>query len=228
MNYVEPIRSIEDIKNIEMFLKASRYGERDFLIFSIGINIGLRISDILKLKVSDIKNKDKITIREQKTSKLKTFPINEKIRNNIVKFIEQFNLSDNDYLFFSQKTLGNKPIDRINFYRRLNSASKKAGIKTNIGTHSMRKTFGYHFYKQTKDLTMLQRIFNHSNSSTTLRYIGITQDNIDNAYKLFEFKENNQEEKNEIIERIDRLEETIITLLDYLQGIILNKRGATK
>ncbi|RAP14991.1 hypothetical protein HS9_00315 [Bacillus velezensis] len=54
-----------------------------------------------------------------------------------------------------------------------------------IGTHMLRKTFGYHFYKQTKDVAMLQEIFNHSDQRTTLRYIGINQDAMNNAMKNF-------------------------------------------
>lgn len=215
MNIVEPIRNIEDIKNIDLLLKSTKYGERDSLIFNIGIYIGLRVSDILKLKVSEMKDKDRITIREKKTNKLKTFPIRENIKNKIKEYINKYNLSNEDYLFFTQKKYCDKPMDRVNFYRKINSVAKKININCKIGTHSLRKTFGYHFYQQTKDLTLLQQIFNHSSSAITLRYIGITQDNIDNAYELFEFKEKKEEKENEIIERIDKLEETIIDLLDY-------------
>lgn len=56
-----------------------------------------------------------------------------------------------------------------------------------IGTHSMRKTFGYHYYKGTKDVATLQKIFNHSSEAITLKYIGITQDSIDEAMTNFEF-----------------------------------------
>lgn len=62
---------------------------------------------------------------------------------------------------------------------------EKAGLNIVVGTHTMRKTFGYHHYKQNKDVAMLQMIFNHSNPRTTLRYIGIAQDEIEESYKNF-------------------------------------------
>lgn len=54
-----------------------------------------------------------------------------------------------------------------------------------IGTHTLRKTFGYHFYQKYKDLALLQELFNHSAPSVTLRYIGINQDMIDDAMREF-------------------------------------------
>ena len=68
----------------------------------------------------------------------------------------------------------------------LNETCKAIGIAANIGTHSMRKSMGYHHYKQFKDVAMLQMIFNHSSPQITLRYIGISQDEIDNSYRQFE------------------------------------------
>ena len=77
-------------------------------------------------------------------------------------------------------------LDRSQVYRMLNEACKEVGIDVNIGTHSMRKSFGYHHYNQFKDVAMLQMIFNHSSPQITLRYIGINQDEIDNSYRQFE------------------------------------------
>jgi integrase len=54
-----------------------------------------------------------------------------------------------------------------------------------IGTHTLRKTFGYHFYQQTKDVAMLQEIFNHSSPAITLKYIGVNQDSMDRAMTKF-------------------------------------------
>ena len=67
----------------------------------------------------------------------------------------------------------------------MNNACLQLGLKYNIGTHSLRKTFGYHHYKQFKDIVILQKIFNHSSSDITLRYIGIDQDKIDESYRNF-------------------------------------------
>ena len=71
-------------------------------------------------------------------------------------------------------------------YRFLNEACKEVGLTINIGTHSMRKTFGFFFYKQFNDIALLQKILNHSSPAITLRYIGIAQEEIDTSYKQFE------------------------------------------
>ena len=67
-------------------------------------------------------------------------------------------------------------------YKILNSVAKDVGIKEKIGTHTLRKTFGYHAYKNGYDITIVQKILNHSSPSVTLRYIGITQDKLDDVY----------------------------------------------
>ena len=179
MEYVEPIRSIEKIELVKRILKTN--GVRDFLLFLMGINIGLRISDILKLRVEDVRNRDYIEITEQKTGKYKRFPITKSFKSDLEDFI--IDKSDEEWLFSSQR--GGKPITRIQAYRIISKACLKAGIKTRIGTHTLRKTFGYHFYNKTKDIALLQCIFNHSAPSVTLRYIGINQDIIDSSLHSF-------------------------------------------
>ena len=175
---VEPIRSKQQIIQVEEYL--AKKSKRNRLIFVLGTNSGLRVSDILNLNVSDVRNKTHIEIKEQKTNKFKKFPINDKLKKLIQEFIKD--KEDDEPLFLSQKQ---KRLDRSQAYRMLNEACKAVGITVNIGTHSMRKSFGYHHYKQFKDVAMLQMIFNHSNPKITLRYIGIEQDEIDNSYKQF-------------------------------------------
>ena len=85
-------------------------------------------------------------------------------------------------LFLTQR---GKRLDRVQAYKILNNAGKEAGVKTKIGTHTLRKTFGYHHFKKFKNLPLLQKILNHSSSEITLIYIGITQENIDETYKNF-------------------------------------------
>ena len=175
---VEPIRSKQQIKQVEEYL--AKKSKRNRFLFVLGTNSGLRVSDILNLNVSDVRNKTHIDIKKQKTNKFKKFPINDKLKKLIQEFIK--NKEDDEPLFLSQKQ---KRLDRSQAYRMLNEACKAVGITVNIGTHSMRKSFGYHHYKQFKDVAMLQMIFNHSNPKITLRYIGIEQDEIDNSYKQF-------------------------------------------
>jgi integrase len=176
---VEPIRDKNKIEIVKKILK--EHGSRDYLLFLLGINSGLRISDILKLKVSDVKDKQFVELKEQKTGKYKRFPITNSYKNVINEFI--IGKNSNEWLFSSQK--GNHPITRIQAYRIICNACLKAGITTRIGTHTLRKTFGYHFYNKTKDIALLQCIFNHSTPAITLKYIGITQDIIDANLKAF-------------------------------------------
>ena len=181
MKYVQPIRDKTKIHKIKNILKKNNY--RDYFLFVLGINSGLRVSDMLKLKVMDVKNKSHITIKERKNGKLKRFKINNSLQGEISEYI--WNMNDYDYLFHSRKkNNGNEPIQRVQAYCILNQAARQVGLNE-IGTHTMRKTFGYHFYQETKDVALLQTIFNHSAPSMTLRYIGINQDIIDSAIDDF-------------------------------------------
>ena len=93
------------------------------------------------------------------------------------------NMQVGEYLFKSRKG-ENKAITTVQAYRIINRVAKRIGLEE-IGTHTMRKTFGYWHYQQYKDIAILQEIFNHSSPSVTLVYIGINQDNIDNSYMNF-------------------------------------------
>jgi integrase len=182
MEIVQPIRDLNKIREIEKILRKSNV--RNYIMFKLGIYSGLRISDILQLKVRDIRNQEYFILREQKTGKPKRMKIQPQLLQELNEYIKD--KPNEAYLIGSQKTY-NKPIDRIQAYRILNKAANMVGIQNEIGTHSMRKTFGYHFYKKysTDDntgraLTILQDIFNHSTPHVTLRYIGIAQDEVDN------------------------------------------------
>ena len=177
MTTVEPIRNIDDIKKVEKILSEK---PRDLLIFTIGTNCGLRISDIVALNVGDVRDKTHIKITEKKTGKFKKFPINTKLKPMLDEYTKGRDL--NDALF---KTVFNNRVDRFSAYRIIKRACKIAGLEEKVGTHTMRKTFGYHHYKKFKDVAMLQKIFNHSSPATTLRYIGIEQDQIDESYTNF-------------------------------------------
>lgn len=177
MNKVQPIRDVAKIEEMKNVLKKSSY--RDYFLFVFGINTGLRITDILDLRVKDVKNKNYLTLKEGKTNKAKTLLINDTLKYEIQKYI--IGMNDQDYLFPSQK---GGHIGRVRAYEILKKASNEIGIE-NVGTHTLRKTFGYWHYKKYKDIAILQEIFNHSSPSITLRYIGITQEEIDNTMREF-------------------------------------------
>lgn len=180
MKTVQPIRDLSKIEEIKRILIKRDY--RAYVMFYLGINTGLRISDILNLRVEDVKGKTHITITEQKTSKAKRFKIQNGLNEVLQDYIQ--GMADDEYLFQSRKGT-NKPITRVQAYRILNEVAHEVGLEE-IGTHTLRKTFGYHFYQKTKDVALLQSLFNHSAPSVTLRYIGINQDLMDKALEDFE------------------------------------------
>lgn len=177
---VQPIRDRNKIQKIKQLLKEK--SPRDYLLFIMGINSGLRISDILKLKVKDVKNKTHINIEETKTRKKKRFLINVNLKHAIDQYIT--NKKDDEYLFKSRQG-GNTPINRTMVYKILNNVASLVGL-TDVGTHTLRKTFSYWHYKQFKDTALLQEILNHSSQRITLIYAGIAQDEIDESYMLFD------------------------------------------
>lgn len=184
MKFVEPIRDKRKIEAMKLVLRGSNM--RDYCLFVLGINSGLRVSDLLRLNIEDVVSErgkvlDRITIREKKTGKTKTFPISSNSKKAIEEYLEKRpSYLRSDPLFISRK--GNTPIQRVQAWKALNKASEAVGLKERIGTHTLRKTFAYHAYKQGKDITLIQKLLNHSAPSVTLRYIGITQDELDDVY----------------------------------------------
>jgi integrase len=180
MQFVQPIRDLEKIEAMKD--KLLTRSKRDWFLFVFGINTGLRIGDILKLKVKDVRDRTHISIIEGKTRKRKWVPINQDLAWIISDYT--VNMEPGAYLFPSYRTRGKTAICRVQAYRVLNWAADAVGLEE-IGTHTLRKTFGYHFYQRTHDVAMLQNIFNHAYPSLTMRYIGINQDMIDDAVSKF-------------------------------------------
>ena len=184
MEYVEPIRDRKKINAIKKILKATNL--RNYCLFTLGINSGLRISELLKLKINDVidekyKLKDRITIKEKKTGKIKNFPIADTAKKAITEYLKSFAFQLDEPLFISQKGK-KKPIKRQQAHKIIKDVTKIVGLKGRFGTHTLRKTFGYHAYQSGIDISILQKLFNHSAPCVTLAYIGITQDDLDNVY----------------------------------------------
>ena len=179
MRFVEPIKNKNDLKKIKKALKSN--SQRDYLLFLFGINTGLRVSDILALDIKDVKEKDFVVLREKKTRKIKQIFLNYRLKKRIKKFVE--NEHNESKPLFS--TTFNNRLDRIQAYRTIKKTCKKVNPSINVGTHTMRKTFAYHHYKQFKNIAILQKILNHSSPTITLKYIGIEQDELNHFYKKF-------------------------------------------
>ncbi len=181
MNTVQPIRDIEVVRDIANYLRCQN--ERDYIMFMFGIYSGLRICDILNLRVRDVRGKKRIIMREKKTGKERSIPIHKDLERDLEKFIQP--MHDYEFLFKSRQDR-NKPISRQRAWQILTKAGKEFGLEA-IGTHTLRKTFGYHMYRQTHDIVTIQKILNHATQEYTLRYIGITQDTMDSAIKGLHF-----------------------------------------
>ena len=178
MEFVEPIRDLDDIERIKNYLIRWRF--RDFMMFIMGINIGLRISDLLSLKVKDVMDSEYVELKEGKTGKYKRFPLSDSYKWYLKEYT--VGMDPEEWLFQSQRGV-NQRLTRIQAYRIFNRACEKLEIKINIGTHTLRKTFGYQAWKQGVPTVLLVAIFNHSSFQITKRYLGIEQDERDDIFR---------------------------------------------
>src|SRR5699024_7365728 len=163
MNFVQPIRDPEYIRVMKNFLREK--SERNYILFVAGINSGLRISDLLPLRGLDAK-RPYFTLVEKKTRKQKRIAITLSIQRELREYIKD--KEDHEFLLKSREGI-NKPMGRSMAYKILNEAADYVSLEE-IGTHTLRKPFGDHFYMQYKDVAMLQEIFNHSSPDITLKY----------------------------------------------------------
>jgi integrase len=180
MELVEPIRSRKKLRDILTYLRRER--ERDYMLFLLGVHTGLRISDILQLRVRDVKGRSHITIIEKKTKKSKKFLINGELKKELHAYCK--NKESYEFLIYSREGQNN-PINRVRAYQILKEIGDLFDI--HISCHVLRKTFGYWHYQENKDVGKLMEIFNHSNQRVTLRYIGILQDELDKSVKELTF-----------------------------------------
>lgn len=166
---------------------------RNKMLFLVGINISLRASDLVTLKWSFFLDnngdfKEFYTLQPKKQKKQKKFVklyFNQAIKKAIADYIDKYPIEDiNGYLFKSRK--GKGALTEATLWEIMNDAAIEAGIEKNIGSHSLRKTFGYWAWHNAEDknkaLVTLQMLFNHSNTQTTLRYIGILNSEIEDMF----------------------------------------------
>lgn len=197
----EPIKSLDEIMMIsEYFISKERY--RDNMLFIVGINFGLRVSDLRLLRFCSIINddltfKDKFPVLEKKTKntrkvkKNRWITINDAVIDAVTLYLEHTDgVSLSDYMFKSESNHGsniNTPIHRNSIDRILKEAVDALGIQTKVSTHTLRKTFGFHQMmmcnNDPRKLLVLSKMFGHSSTAVTLEYIGITGDEIADAYR---------------------------------------------
>lgn len=196
----DPFRNLDDIRMIQEYFL--RWGEhRNYLMFTLGCNLSLRASDLLSLKWGDIFTKDEngnvvygsdFCMIETKTKKAKFIRLNKVCKHAVEKYIsrEYIDLKDLDldaYLFPSRTRDKNGEFQSLSVGqcgKIIKEVTKKLKIEGQYCSHSMRKTFGYHYFKSTGDITTLTKLFNHDSLQTTLVYIGISKDDILGAYDV--------------------------------------------
>ncbi|VFA57518.1 site-specific recombinase [Enterococcus hirae] len=179
---VKPIKSKEVLKKFANELLKNKHGQRDYTIFVFGIITGLRISDILNLKVADVKGKLMTDIVEMKTGKKRTLNLMQ-LTNQIIKYLGEEHNGKSEWLFPSPKD-SKRPLATHQYYKIMQKTADLLGLDY-VGTHTLRKTFGYSYYKTTKDLTSLMKILNHSSQAVTLRYIGIEEEQLQSSLDSF-------------------------------------------
>ena len=174
----EPIRSLEAIKVIKKNLKGN---PRDLLLFTMGINSGLRVKDLLALKIGDVKYcgpGDTVDIIETKRKKHNIIVINHEIYKVLWTYIRMYDLQDDDWLFRSSR-FPDQPLRITSINRLIKMWTRDAGLKGKYGCQSLRKTWGY--IQRTKykvGWEMICHRYHHKTPAFTMRYLGITQGEI--------------------------------------------------
>jgi integrase len=175
---IQPIRMRKDIDAIKKILSGK---PRDFLLFVLGINNGLRASDLLKIKVGDVrylKPGQVLKIREQKTKRSNLLVINKSVHKALQTYLEKLRPDDDDFLFKSRKGKNN-PLSVMSANNLIKSWTDIINLKGNYGTHSLRKTWGYHQrVTHGVGIEVISERLGHTSIKTTMRYLGINEDEI--------------------------------------------------
>jgi len=188
MSTTQPIRNVAHVRALtNYYLKLGQHRNHLLIVFSL--HTALRIGDILPLRyrdVYDFKHKrirPTLTLKEQKTGKQKTLALNSKIAN----VLKHSAATSKPYEYLFANPVTGKPICRAQAYRIIKEAGENINLPTQISCHSLRKTFGYHAWKNGVSPAVIMEIFNHSSLHHTRRYLGINQDDLDAAYAVLNF-----------------------------------------
>jgi len=195
----EPIKSLADINRISQYLLANGRW-RDNMLFICGINFGLRISDLLRLRFchlinEDLSFKDEFPLLEKKTKntrkvkKNRWLTINDAVIDAVTTYLTHVPAKLDDFMFRSESPNGkteNRALDSRSVNRILEGLQDDLSLSLHFSSHSLRKTFGYHQMAMSNNdprkLVILQKMFGHSSIAQTMEYIGITDEEISEAY----------------------------------------------
>jgi integrase len=176
---VAPITELKDIKNIKRLLSDN---PRDRLLFIIGINSGLRVQDLLSLKIEDVKTckiGDRIAVKEKKTGKENVFIMNKEIFAALQEYLQNIEYKDDHFLFKSRKGK-NYPLTTYAVTQMVQRWCGEINLNINAGAHTLRKTWCYH-QRKTFGVSweILAKRLNHSSPSITRRYLGVKEEEVE-------------------------------------------------
>lgn len=192
MGTTQPIRSKTDVKKFTDYYATVKPNPRNYALIVLGLHTALRISDILELRWQDIYQFEKgsyaehLFLREKKTGKSSVIALNHHVIDALEEYRTQKNPQPPDYIF-SGVADATKPLCRSQAYRIVKKAADETLSETHISCHSLRKTFGYHAWKQGISPVLLMDVYNHSSFVITRRYLGIDQDDRDSLFQELDF-----------------------------------------
>lgn len=188
MSITYPIKNKQALNQFKDYYKEVKPNPRNYTMIIMGLNTAFRIGDLLQLKWQDVRDVEKdrfrehISITEQKTGKERVVAVNKIEREALSDYFARCkDVKQTDYLFRSSR-IKDMPLSRFQAYRIVKEAASHTGLNEHISCHSLRKTFGYHAWKQGTPPAMLMNLYNHSSYQVTKRYLGIEQEEEDHVY----------------------------------------------
>ncbi|MCI8705138.1 tyrosine-type recombinase/integrase [Lachnospiraceae bacterium JLR.KK009] len=187
MGTTQPIREKDDLKKFLDYYRHCRPNTRNYALITFGLHTALRIGDILNLKWENVydfgQNRlyDHLFLKEKKTGKQNIVALNRHLKDTLNVYRCSRNPQPTDYIF-TKTTDYTHPLSRSQAFRIMKKAAVETLHTTHVSCHSLRKTFGYHAWKQGVPPALLMDIFNHSSYSVTKKYLGIDQDERDSIF----------------------------------------------
>lgn len=187
MGTTQPIKNKDDIQRLKSYF-LQRGEIRNYTMITLALNTSLRIGDLLKLRWEDVYNfkthryKMHIVIKEQKTQKQNTIPINIEAKSSLDLLMHSMEYLEPHICIFKSRIGENQHIGRTRAFNIIRNAVKELNIEGTISCHSLRKTFGYQAWKMGVPPALIMSIYNHSSIEITKRYLSIDQDDKDEVF----------------------------------------------
>ena len=182
---------IKDYQMVRKWLKIAEEHDRErrkggvswYMLLLLGFNTSLRIGDICELRVKDVRDRERVRVVAEKTGKMSNIKLQADAQKRIAALLR--GRGEDEYVLQSRKKSGKtgelRPISRQRAFGIVKEIARRAEFEGHAGCHTMRKTFAYELYQTTGDLSLVQKVLNHSSQMETLRYIGLDQMAVDKA-----------------------------------------------